>query len=201
MVERRGIAPERVLRVLTENYGRPVDATKISEVVWGSTCKVSDHYIYVLMKRCRAYIENEIDPRNSALYGLFSSTSYMLSDSFSVGSWVSLPYEHDRRMNVLSSEDDDMIHQYEVKERYRLVGRLSREERELFGILCDLTEKNDGGYVSRRRIATEYFGIGDFYERQCIRNNISRLRVKIDCLNSVSIQTGRDKGYRVVKKS
>lgn len=68
----REVTPDKVLAVLGENYGKPVSGDKISEVVWGTNLRVSDHYIRVLMMRCRLFFEDRFVDGKSALYSLYS---------------------------------------------------------------------------------------------------------------------------------
>lgn len=202
MVERSfEITPNRVLRVLNENYGKPVSGNKISEVVWGDKYRISDSYIRALIERCRFLIPERIKRENTALYSLYHSTSYMLTNQLELGSWVSMPFEEDSRMGMLSTLDLDLIHQRKVEPEYRLVSRISPMEYNFLGLLSDFTQKNEGRYVSVGQLAMACYGFEDEDEHHCVCNHVCRLRKKIQCLTSVEIQSESNKGYKLVKKS
>lgn len=125
----------------------------------------------------------------------------MLTNRLEINTWVDIPHEPDCRMNILSSGDIKLIHQSHVRPEYRLVSRISQTEYDFLGLLCDLTQKNEGDYVSTEQLAMANYGFADQDEHRCIYNNICRLRKKIQCLTSVMIQSEPDKGYKIVKKS
>jgi DNA-binding response OmpR family regulator len=193
-------APERVLAVLNENYGKPVSGDEISKVVWSDGYRISDHYLHLLMDRCRLLLPEKIKKENAALYCLSHSARYMLSDQLEVGSWFSAPYEPDGSMSILPSQDLDLIHQHEVRSRYLLISRLTPSEYQILRFICDFSGKNEDGFVSTEELAMACFGFQDRDECNCVVNNIFRLRKRIGCL-SVELQYEKKKGYRIIKKT
>jgi hypothetical protein len=121
--------------------GNIYNNTKIKEV-----SEYDINIIRVRINMCRNYLEKHPDIGLS-IYSLLGTTSYMLTDTRKVGSYINIPLPKTKLTEKLTKKEFDFLSDCRVGQRYSLKRRLTNKEFEIFFKLL----KNEDDFVPRLR--------------------------------------------------